>query len=245
MKSTIKKSIAVGGVVLTLGGQLAIPTTATALNEVDVVVRIGEFQNKNGKRLVGIDENFNIDCPIRYDKETGYHIQEYDLNKKLATKIYDYLRSQGVNVMLQDTKGKSEDLGSAGRKAKSYNPKIYLSCHHNSYNSNSSGYLFVTNNDTQSKKYAKQISNAMTSNPILLGARENQINYGNISELSVEPADVNMIFEAGFALSNKEEAKKCASDEYMDFIARTMGNELIQILNEINNSKGEMQLWQI
>lgn len=235
MKSIIKKTMAVGGISLILGGQLISPTTINALDGADVVIRIGEFQNKSGKRLVGIDENFDIDCPIRYDKETGYHIQEYDLNKKLAKKIYNYLHSQGVNVILQDTKGKSEDLGSAGRKAKSYNPKIYLSCHHNSYNSNSSGYLFVTNNDAQSKKYAKQISNALSSNPMLLEARENQINYGNISELSVEPADINIIFEAGFALSNKEEAKKCASNEQVDYIARELGDELIKILSELNN----------
>jgi N-acetylmuramoyl-L-alanine amidase len=98
--------------------------------------------------------------------------------------------------------------------------------------------------DTQSEKYAKNISNALTSNPMLVPQRQNQANSGYIGELNQKPGDINLLAEMGF-FSNPTECKKCVNDEQVDFIARTMGNELIQILNEINNSKGEMQLWQI
>ena len=204
--------------------------------DTDIVIRVGEYPNKPGKRLDNVDKNFDIDVPIRYDNGK-YCVQEYDLNYKVANAIVRYLESQGVNVVLQDTQNKSQDLNSAGRKAKSLNPDIYLSVHHNSYNENSSGYFFMSNvGDTQSSKYAKRLSNAMSSNPMLVPQMENRRNVdGYIGELNQKPGKVNILGEFGFALSNPNEAKKCADDTQVEFIAKQLGDELIKILKEINN----------
>ena len=235
MKKSVKKVIVVGGVALMVGATL--PQQINALEctnmDTDIVIRVGEYPNKPGKRLDNVDKNFDIDVPIRYDNGR-YCIQEYDLNYKVANAIVKYLESQGVNVVLQDTQNKSQDLNSAGRKAKSLNPDIYLSIHHNSYTENSSGYFFMSNvGDTKSAQCAKRLSNAMSDNPMLIPQMENRRNVNNyIGELNQKPGKINMLGEFGF-FSNPNEVKKCASDEQVEYIAKQLGNELIKILKEV------------
>lgn len=235
MKKSVKKVIVVGGVALMVGATL--PQQINALEctnmDTDIVIRVGEYPNKPGKRLDNVDKDFDIDVPIRYDNGR-YCIQEYDLNYKVANAIVKYLESQGVNVVLQDTQNKSQDLNSAGRKAKSLNPDIYLSIHHNSYTENSSGYFFMSNvGDTKSAECAKRLSNAMSDNPMLIPQMENRRNVNNyIGELNQRPAKINMLGEFGF-FSNPNEVKKCASDEQVEYIAKQLGNELIKILKEV------------
>lgn len=238
MKNIVRKSIAVGGCVLALNGGLLTNDTyalETTKVESDVTIRVGEYLNKSGKRLELKDDNFDIGVPIR--KENGiYSIREYDLNYKLANAITKYLEQNDVNVILQDTQDKSEDLNSAGRKAKLNDSKIYLSVHHNSWKEDSSGYFFMTNvGDYQSAKYAKDMSNAMSSNPMLIPQMSNRGNVDNyIGELNQQPAPISILGEFGF-FSNPSEIKKCASDEQCEFIAERIGNEIIKILDEINN----------
>lgn len=235
MKKSVKKVIVVGGVALMVGATL--PQQINALEctnmDTDIVIRVGEYPNKPGKRLDNVDKDFDIDVPIRYDNGR-YCIQEYDLNYKVANAIVKYLESQGVNVVLQDTQNKSQDLNSAGRKAKSLNPDIYLSIHHNSYTENSSGYFFMSNvGDTKSAECAKRLSNAMSDNPMLIPQMENRRNVNNyIGELNQKPGKINMLGEFGF-FSNPNEVKKCASDEQVEYIAKQLGNELIKILKEV------------
>lgn len=235
MKKSVKKVIVVGGVALMVGATL--PQQINALEctnmDTDIVIRVGEYPNKPGKRLDNVDKDFDIDVPIRYDNGR-YCIQEYDLNYKVANAIVKYLESQGVNVVLQDTQNKSQDLNSAGRKAKSLNPDIYLSIHHNSYTENSSGYFFMSNvGDTKSAQCAKRLSNAMSDNPMLIPQMENRRNVNNyIGELNQKPGKINMLGEFGF-FSNPNEVKKCASDEQVEYIAKQLGNELIKILKEV------------
>ena len=237
MKKSVKKVIVIGGVALMVGATL--PQQINALEctnmDTDIVIRVGEYPNKPGKRLDNVDKNFDIDVPIRYDNGR-YCIQEYDLNYKVANAIVKYLESQGVNVILQDTQNKSQDLNSAGRKAKSLNPDIYLSIHHNSYTENSSGYFFMSNvGDTKSAQCAKRLSNAMSDNPMLIPQMENRRNVNNyIGELNQKPGKINMLGEFGF-FSNPNEIKKCADDKQVDYIAKSIGDELIKILNEMNN----------
>lgn len=238
MNNSVKKIIVIGGVALMVGATL--PQDIRAIEctkmDTDIVIRVGEYPNKPGKRLDNVHKDFDIDVPIRYDNGR-YCVQEYDLNYKVANAIVKYLESQGVDVVLQDTQNKSQDLNSAGRKAKSLNPDIYLSVHHNSYQENSSGYFFMSNvGDTQSSKCAKRLSNAMSSNPMLIPQMENRSNVdGYIGELNQKPGKINILGEFGFALSNKIEAKKCADDSQVEFIAKSIGDELIKILKEINN----------
>lgn len=234
MSSVVKKAIAIGGVTLITNVTIPQQPAECMSQQTDVIIRTGEYENKPGKRLEEIPENFNIDLPIRYNNGK-YCIQEHDFNYKVAKALVNYLKMKNVNVILQNTQSKKEDLNSAGRIAKQYNPKIYLSIHHNSYAKDSSGYFFMTNGDNQSMQYAKRLSNAMTSNPMLIPQRENQINNGYIGELNQRPGTINILGELGFALSNPDEAKKCASDEQVNYIAKTLGDELIKILSELNN----------
>ena len=205
----------------------------------DIILRPGEFPNKPGKRLyVNEDENYN-NLPVLYDKEADrYYIPEYYFNKRLAEAIYKYLQTQGVNVQLQTTKDKSEDLNRAGRIAKSKHPIMYISIHHNAYDKNSSGYFLITNNkDALSSKAAQRLSYSLEGNKLVprMQNRRNVNNY--IGELNEKPGKFNILFEAGFALTNKDEAMNCSSDEYIDYVAKHFGDELIQILQEFKDGK--------
>ena len=208
----------------------------------DIILRPGEFGEdkiKDGKRLyVNEDENYN-NLPVLYDKEADrYYIPEYYFNKRLAEAIYKYLQTQGVNVQLQTTKDKSEDLNRAGRIAKSKHPIMYISIHHNAYDKNSSGYFLITNNkDALSSKAAQRLSYSLEGNKLVprMQNRRNVNNY--IGELNEKPGKFNILFEAGFALTNKDEAMNCSSDEYIDYVAKHFGDELIQILQEFKDGK--------
>ena len=240
MNKKTKKIIATSGVILTLGTNIpnvnALETTQTNSNA-QIVIRPGEYPNKPGKRLTGIDANFDINCPIRWDKQTGYHIQEYDLNYLISVRIVNYLQQKGVNVVLLETNGKSEDLGSAAKRAKQYNPQIYLSIHNNSYRNTDEGYFIMTNpDDKKSSEFAIDMSNALTSNPMLIPKKDNRYNTGYISEMNKKPgSEINLLMEMSFALSNPNEAKKVVNEQQLDFYAKTIGDELIKTLNQLNN----------
>lgn len=241
MNNSAKKVIVIGGVALMVGATLPQDIRAIECTKMDtdiqIVIRPGEFPSKSGKRLTGIKEDFDINCPIRWDKETGYHIEEYDLNYMISSKIVNYLEKKGVNVILLETENKSQDLNSAGRRAKQYNAPIYLSIHNNSYSSTSEGYFAMVNpNDSVSAEFAKDITNALTSNPMLIPKKENRLNTGYIGEMNVKPGTkINCLLEMSFALSNPNEAKKVVNEKQLDFYAKTIGDELIKALREIND----------
>lgn len=85
--------------------------------QADIVIRVGEYENKPGKRLDNVSSDFDIDVPIR--EENGvYSVREYDFNYKVANAIVKYLESQGVNVILQPTESKKQDLNASRKNSK-------------------------------------------------------------------------------------------------------------------------------
>lgn len=202
-------------------------------NELDIIVRVGEFPNKQGKRLIlpNKAEGYS-DLPIRYDAtHDNWYICEYDFNIKIARKLRWVLEQNGVNAILQDTTCKAEDLNAAGRIAKAKNPPIYLSVHTNAFREDSSGYFFMTNGDVGSKGIADRLSYSIQGNN-LIPKMSNRINDGYIGEMNVKPGEFNILGEFGF-FSNPEEAKKLASEDYCNYVARKMGDELKLILEEL------------
>ena len=109
MNSITKKTITIGATTLLLSSYIGVPTEVMSLENPQIIIRVGEYQNKPGKRLDNVSSDFEIDCPVRYENGV-YSVREYDMNYKVANPIVKYLESQGVNVLLQDTKDKSEDL---------------------------------------------------------------------------------------------------------------------------------------
>ena len=202
-------------------------------NELDIIVRVGEFPNKQGKRLIlpNKAEGYS-DLPIQYDAvNDNYFISEYYFNLKIAKKLRWVLEQNGVNAILQDTTCKAEDLNAAGCIAKAKNPPIYLSVHTNAFREDSSGYFFMTNGDTGSKGIADRLSYSIQGNN-LIPKMSNRINDGYIGEMNVKPGEFNILGEFGF-FSNPEEAKKLASEEYCNYVARKMGDELTAILKDL------------
>ena len=199
-----------------------------------IVIRIGEYPDKPGKRIYLEHDELYLanNVPIRKDAK-GYYVCEYDINKKLATKIYNNLQAEGYDVILLDAKDKTEDLNRAGRKAMTYNPTLYLSIHHNSYQDNSTGYFFMTNrNNIKEQEIAKQLSNSIATNPSNIRQMSNRIQDGYIGEMNETENTLNILFEGGF-FSNKQELYKITSEEHTDYVAHQLATELVKVLSNI------------
>ena len=202
----------------------------------EVVVRVGEYNNKPGKRIYlnEVDIRYKdipTDIKIHSDSH-GAYIHEYDINLKEGKALVDALRANGVNAQLQFTDMKSQDLNAAGRIANKSNPYLYVSIHHNYYDSNAKGYFAMYNpNDNQSKIVADRLSNAIASNGIVI-QRENQPNTGYIGELNaLNKSTTGVLLELGF-FSNGTELKNICSDNYVEYVSNKLADELTKILNE-------------
>ena len=211
-----------------------VPTWAQ--REAQIVIRCGEYQNKPGKRVylndIGLHfKDIPTDIKIHKDNN-GAYIQEYDLNKKISTKIYEELLKRGVKVVYQDTKDRTEDLNRAGRIANKVNPNIYFSVHTNYYNSNSKGFFIMTNKgDTTARNIADRLSSSIESNG-MIQRREALLNNGRIGEMNeINNSTISLLLEAGF-YSNPNELKYLMSNEYSDYIAKCLANELSRVLND-------------
>lgn len=236
----MNKSVIVLSTILTMMPQIPninpledviIPTLNTS--NPDIILRIGEYPDKPGKRLTLPQDMGDYSLPVRYNaQEDNYYISEYYFNQKIANALYNYLKDNGINVILQDTASKKEDLNAAGRIAKQKNPLIYLAIHTNSYQNDSSGYFFLTNDgDNLSRQLASQLSFSIKDNK-LIPQRNNRIQDGYIGELNMKPGKINILGEFGF-FSNPQEAKFLSSNEYVNYVAINMGNELIQIIKTL------------
>ena len=202
----------------------------------EVVIRVGEYNNKPGKRIYlnEVDVRYKdipTDIKIHSDSH-GAYIHEYDINMKEAKALVEALRANGVNAQLQFTDMKSQDLNAAGRIANKSNPYLYVSIHHNYYDSNAKGYFAMYNpNDNQSKIVADRLSNAIASNGIVI-QRENQPNTGYIGELNaLNKSTTGVLLELGF-FSNGTELKNICSDNYVEYVSNKLADELTKILNE-------------
>ena len=151
---------------------------------------------------------------------------------KEAKALVRQLRARGVNAQLQYTSYKSEDLNAAGRIANKSNPYLYVSMHHNYYDSNAKGYFAMYNpNDNDSKAIANRLSNAIANNG-MVKQRENQPNTGYIGELNaLNKSTTGVLLELGF-FSNGTELKNICSDKYVDYVSNKLADELVKILNE-------------
>lgn len=202
----------------------------------EVIVRAGEYSNKPGKRiyLSEVDIRFKdipTDIKIHTDAH-GAYIHEHDINVKEAKALVKELRRRGVNATLQIADTKAQDLNAAGRIANNSNPYLYVSVHHNYYDSNAKGYFAMYNpNDSQSKAVANRLSNAIADNG-LVKQRESQANTGYIGELNaLNKSTTGVLLELGF-FSNGSELKNICSDKYVNQVSNKLADELTTILNE-------------
>lgn len=220
--------------------------TVNSNSQTDIVIRAGEWANeqtaKPGKRYVwGTDINISehgltakdipSDIPLRKGEDGNFYISEADINLKTAKALANKLDAKGINVDLQYSTSKSTDLNAAGRIAAAKNPQIYLSIHHNSYQTNSTGYFFMSNEgDTLSSKVAQQLSNSMINNLVpQMSNRANTNSYiGELNKVATN-GRISILGELGF-FSNPEELKHIMSDEYVEYVTTKLANELYDVL---------------
>lgn len=201
----------------------------------EVIIRAGEYQGKAGKRIYINNATVKLpnDIPVRNDGDgKGFYVSEWDINVKEAKALVEKLQARGVNAKLQVAYSKSEDLNAAGRIANKSNPKLYLSIHHNYYDSNSTGYFAMYNpNNQRSKDVANRLSNVISDNG-RVPQRSSRENTGYIGELNViNSSTVPVLLELGF-FSNIDELEKICSDSYVQYISTQLANEITNIIKE-------------
>lgn len=199
----------------------------------EVVVRAGEYQGKAGKRIYVNNTTVKLpdDIPVRNDGDgKGFYVSEWDINVKEAKALVQQLQARGVNAKLQIAYSKAEDLNAAGRIANKSNPKLYVSIHHNSYESTSTGYFSMYNpKDENSKQVAIKLSNALQNNG-QVPRRDCRPNTGYIGEMNViNPTTTPVLLELGF-FSNIDELEKICSDSYVQYVSTQLANEITNIL---------------
>ena len=208
---------------------------AWAIRKCDVIVRVGEWNGKSGKRVyINNGVNWNkipTDIPIHKDSK-GYYIQEFDINKKIATKVYNELIKNGVNAKLQIANGRTEDLNAAGRIANESNPKLYLSIHTNCYNGKASGYFSMYNQGSEiGKGIANRLSSSIENNG-MVARTQNRSQDGYIGELNVlNGSTCGVLMELGF-FDNYEELVNICSDKYANYVGVHLAKEIKSVLND-------------
>ncbi len=208
--------------------------TFNVTRQCEVVIRVGEYQGKAGKRIYVNSQKINIpnDIPVRNDGDgKGFYISEWDINLKEAEALTKKLRAQGVNAVLQVSYNESTDLNAAGRISNKSNPYLYISLHHNYFNSDSEGYFAMYNpNDKLSKYVANRLSDSIKDNG-MVKQRCNQQNTGYVGELnSIHSGTTPVLLELGF-FSNISELEKICSDKYVDYVSTNLSKEIVDILN--------------
>lgn len=217
--------------------------------KVDVVIRAGEWQNaytaKPGKRYTwGNDISLSkhgltvkdvpVDIPLRKGDD-GFYISEADINLKTARAIAKKLSQYtDINIDLQYSSNTNTDLNAAGRIAVSKDPTIYFSVHHNSWQEDSKGYFFITNEgDHKSANIANKLSKSIESNKLVpqMKNRTNERNYiGELNETGKNGC-ISILGELGF-FSNPEELKLIMSDNYVNYISTKIADELYKTFKE-------------
>ena len=201
----------------------------------DVVIRVGEYEGKSGKRAYITEQQKNkLEQIITIRKDSkGYYVSEYDINLKTATKLYNELLDRGINAQLQVAKDKTEDLNAAGRKSNASNPKLYISIHHNaSDNKTAGGYYAITNEgDATGANIANKLADSIADNG-LVKQRANTVNTGSyIGELNkIHNSTIPVLFELGF-FTNPDELQMICSNKYSNHIAESMGAKIETVLN--------------
>lgn len=210
-------------------------TMSVQQREYEVIIRAGEYQGKAGKRIYVNNSTVNLpsDIPVRNDNDgKGFYVSEWDINVKEAKALVEKLQARGINAKLQIATVKSEDLNAAGRIANKSNPYLYVSLHHNYYDSNSTGYFSMYNaEDAVGKAMADRLSNAIRDNG-KVPQRASRANDGYIGELNViNKTTTPVLLELGF-FSNLKELEVICSDAYVQDVTTKLANEITNIIKE-------------
>ncbi len=238
----IAGTMALGGCVLVsnkIEPNTVCAMSTTAVRDTDIVIRVGEYLGKPGKRIYCDNINWNRipkDLPIRQDDNGRHYIAEFDINNKIATRLNEKLEAKGANTKLIRSSSKATDLNAAGRASNKFNPYIYLSIHTNYFdNSSASGYFMMHNQGNEEARIiAQRLSDSMKDNG-MIPQRETVAQNGYIGELNVIHKDtVGVLLEGGFysGLTGNGDLYHLVSDEYCESIAESLSNELIKVINE-------------
>lgn len=167
-------------------------------------------------------------------------VLEKDLNLQIAGKLKEYLEGQGVQVELlrsgdqglndEDAANKkAQDLRRRCERISRLQPDCAVSIHQNSYPEEQvkGAQVFYYEHSAEGKRLAELIQKQLAQR---LDPENRRQAKGNTTYYLLKKTDVPMtIVECGF-LSNRQEAKLLAEEEYQEQVARAVGDGILEYL---------------
>lgn len=144
---------------------------------------------------------------------------EKDINLSLSMLIADKLRSQGAEVQLTRDQDVFVELSDRVAVAQQFNADLYVSIHHNSGKSSSSGIISFYYSQTKDKPLANTLQHEMI---LSTGMVDGGTRYGNYAVLR-ENTVPSVLLELGF-LSNPAEEEKITSGSYQQTTAEAIAS---------------------
>ncbi|WP_010273366.1 N-acetylmuramoyl-L-alanine amidase [Paenibacillus senegalensis] len=139
---------------------------------------------------------------------------EKTINLSLSLLLADKLRSHGAEVYLTREEDVFIELADRVSKAQQTNADLFVSIHHNSGKSTSSGIISFYHSQTKDKPLASVLQHELI---LSTGMVDGGSRYGNYAVLRGNPAPA-ILLELGF-LSNPLEEEKIISAEYQNTVA--------------------------
>lgn len=197
-----------------------------------MVLRVGEYVGKPGKRTVPSQEVLNHLDSTKYPLNADGTLSEYYINKQIALSIQEALKGSQVEVILQDTANRSEDLNAAGRKANTHNADIYLSIHTNSSdNKDAKGFYFLTSTENKKQNSIVEKISTFIANRNSIKKRYNEFDVDYIGELNEinEESTLGMLCEYGF-FTNDEDLLLLTDKGYVEEIGEITARAILEAL---------------
>ncbi len=150
---------------------------------------------------------------------------EAQINREIANKAAEILRSRGANVQVTDTTG-YVGLDSRVSMSQSYAPHVFVSIHQNSSTSPSATGTEVWFFNPYSEIYADRISSALSG---ALGTKDRGEKYG-LYKVTTHMDFPAVLVECGF-LSNVTEYDKLKDDGYQTAMANAIADGITAAFN--------------
>ena len=148
---------------------------------------------------------------------SGNGIVESSLNLRIALKVRDKLKSQGVEVIMSRENDVYVSLQERSMQANSVTPDVFVSVHNNSYTSSSANGIETWYTKSIDKSLADGVQSRLIKNT---GATNRYVKQGKlyVTRKTTMPA---ILVEGGF-LTNPTEAENLKKDSYQEAIANAI-----------------------
>lgn len=195
------------------------PTT----NETNISI-MKLYTNKD--KLVVIDAGHG-----GYDSGAAYAgLKEKDLNLKTALRVNDILKSRGINTYMTRSDDTFIPLYDRANIANDLNASLFLSIHHNAYNTSEKGVETLYYPSEKSKNFARVIQDSLANSIGMMD--KGIIQRPNLVVLKATKMP-SALAELGY-ITNSGDRQKIITDEFAESAALALSDAVVKALGGID-----------